>query len=121
MCIEGNVTIADAGYGDGTLIVIYGGTPLNGNFIINGGTVKVKATAMGHALGGSLTVNGGAVYLAGGGGAQAVDSEIGGGAEWYGWDGGSWQNVGLNYQSQYVTTDDNSGNPTEPENSYWNW
>jgi hypothetical protein len=116
--IEGNVTIADAG--DGTLIAINDGTPLSGNFIIEGGTVKAKATAMGHAVGGNLTVNGGAVYLAGGEGERAVegviDSEE---AIVYGRDGGSWHPCW--YHSQYVTTDDNSGTPTEPENSYWNW
>ena len=134
---DGDVTIDDAGDDDGTLIVTYGGDPLQGNFIINGGTVKAKVTYMGIALNGELTVNGGAVYLAGGGGSPAVSGSltVNGGAVYlaggngyqavssviedeatlYGWDGGSWQNVGLNYQSQYVTTDD-SVDPTA-----WNW
>ena len=117
--IGGDVTIDDAG--NGTLIVINTGTPLGGDFIINSGTVKAKATTMVPAVGGVLTVNGGAVYLAGGGGAKAVSGGIEDEATLYGWDGGSWQNVGLNYQSQYVTTDDSSGDPTDPENSNWNW
>ncbi len=108
---DGDVTINDAG--DGTLIVINGGTPLNGNFIIEGGTVKAKATNMGLTLNGDLTVNGGAVYLkgvynedfdigfpaikenltvnggavyiAGGDGARAVGVRIDGNATVYGW------------------------------------
>ena len=72
----GDVTIADAGGGDGTLIVIDAGTPLLGDFIIEGGTVKAKATNMGPALNGDLTVNGGAVYLAGGDGNPAVDRTL---------------------------------------------
>ena len=103
----GDVTIADAGERDGTLIVINAGTPLQGNFIIkggtvkakatnmgaalngdltvNGGTVKAKATNMGLAVNGSLTINGGAVYLAGADGNRAVGGEIGGNAALYGW------------------------------------
>ena len=70
-------TIDDAGDDGGTLIVIDDGTPLAGNFIINGGTVKAKATTMGGpAVIGSLTVNGGAVYIAGGRGAQAVGNVV---------------------------------------------
>ena len=69
---DGDVTIDDAGGGDGTLIVIDGAIPLDGIFIIEGGTVKAKATNMGPALNGDLTVNGGAVYLAGGDGNPAV-------------------------------------------------
>ena len=69
---DGDVTIDDAGGGDGTLVVIDGAIPLQGNFIIKGGTVKAKATNMGPALNGDLTVNGGAVYLAGGDGNPAV-------------------------------------------------
>ncbi len=119
--IEGNVTIADAGDGDGTLIAINDNDPLQGNFIIEGGTVKVKATAMGHALGGSLTVNGGAVYLAGSEGERAVDGGVIDSEEAivYGRDGGSWHPCW--YDSQYITTDKFSGDPTDPENSYWNW
>ena len=104
---DGDVTIDDAGGGDGTLIVIDGAIPLQGNFIIKGGTVKAKATNMGPALNGdltvnggavylaggdgnpavfrTLTVNGGAVYLAGGDGAQAVGDRIDGNATLYGW------------------------------------
>lgn len=72
----GDVTIADAGGGDGTLIVIDGAIPLQGNFIIKGGTVKAKATNMGPALNGDLTVNGGAVYLKGGNGDKAITNTL---------------------------------------------
>ena len=113
----GAVTIDDAG--NGTLIVINGGALLSGNFIINSGTVKAKNRWGGPAVEGNLTVNGGAVYLAGGDGAQAVDEEIGGKAEWYGWHDGLW--MSLWYHSQYITTDDSSGDPTDPENSNWDW
>ena len=116
--ISGDVTtIDDAGGGNGTLIVINGDTPLSGDFIINSGTVKAKATTMVPAVGGVLTVNGGAVYLAGGWGSKAVGSGIEDEATLYGWDGGSWQDGVLIYQSQYITTDDNSGDPTTD----WNW
>lgn len=148
----GNVTIDDAGGGDGTLIVINGGTPLDGNFIIEGGTVKAKATMKGPALNGELTVNGGAVYLKGGNGVQAITSmltvndgdvyiaggggypAVGGGidgnATVYGWheyqgwiSKEAWMilNLGDFNSNQYITTDDSSEPPTEPENSNWTW
>ena len=116
------VTIDDAG--DGTLIVISEDNAIDlnpegeggneGTLIINGGTVKAKATLAGFVVEGNLTVNGGAVYikgvyygvlnmgypairynltvnggavyLAGGEGAQAVQIGIGGDATLYGWD-----------------------------------
>ena len=138
---DGDVTINDAGDGDGTLIVINSGTPLSGNFIIEGGTVKAKATNMGPALSGDLTVNGGAVYLkgvynedfqmgfpaikenltvndgdvylAGGDGAPAVGGEIDGEAEWYGRNDVLWM-LSWNY-SQYITTDVNPDHPYIPD------
>ena len=137
----GDVTIADAGDGDGTLIVIDGAIPLDGIFIIEGGTVKAKATNMGPALngdltvkggavylaggggapavGGDLTINGGAVYLAGGGGNRAVSGEIGGKATWFGWNDVLWMQ--LWYHSQYITTDNSSAPPTDPYTTDWNW
>ena len=149
---DGDVTIADAGGGDGTLIVIDGAIPLDGIFIIEGGTVKAKATNMGPALNGDLTVNGGAVYLAGGDGnpavfrtltvndgavylaggdgAQAVGTVADGNATLYGWhENYGWkskedwmgQDLGEFNSSQYITTDKNSGNPTDPGISKWNW
>ena len=127
--IDGDVTIDDAGGGDGTLIVINGGTSLNGNITIKSGTVKAKAT-MGPAISGELTVNGGAVYLAGGDGAQAVGGVADGNATVYGWhenDGwiskNEWEEQGLGdfNTNQYITTDDNSGDPTAPGNSNWDW
>ena len=112
-------TIDDAGDDGGTLIVIDDGTPLAGNFIINGGTVKAKDTNMGHAVNGSLTINGGAVYLAGGGGNRAVSGEIGGKATWFGWNDVLWMQ--LWYHSQYITTDNSSAPPTDPYTTDWNW
>ena len=116
---DGYVTIDDAGYGDGTLIVIDDGTPLFGNYIINGGTVKAKANWEGSlAILGYLTVNGGNVYIAGGDGQQAVDSGIDGEATWYGWDGRGWNGFGGPMsQSQYITTDGSDEN--DPAD--WNW
>ena len=125
------VTIDDAG--DGTLIVISGDNAIDlnpegggdlGTLIINGGTVKAKATTnMGLAVNGSLTINGGAVYLAGGEGNRAVSGgEIGGKATWFGWNDVLWMQSWDN--SQYITTDDSSGDPTDPTdpgNSKWNW
>ena len=157
------VTIDDAG--DGTLIVISednaidlnpeGGEENEGTLIINGGTVKAKATLAGFVVEGNLTVNGGAVYIkgvyygvlnrgypaiqynltvnggavyiAGGDGAQAVQIGIGGDATLYGWDEyygwiskNEWaeQNLGDFNSSQYITTDENSGYPTD---SKWTW
>ena len=160
------VTIDDAG--DGTLIVISEDSAIDlnpegeggneGTLIINGGTVKAKATLAGFVVEGNLTVNGGAVYIkgvyygvlnrgypaiqynltvnggavyiAGGDGAQAVQIGIGGDATLYGWDEyygwiskNEWaeQNLGDFNSSQYITTDENSGYPTDPGNSKWNW
>lgn len=127
---DGDVTINDAGERDGTLIVINDGTPLQGNFIIEGGTVKAKAT-MGPAISGELTVNDGAVYLAGGDGAQAVGGEIGGNAALYGWhENYGWiskeywmgQGLGEFNSSQYITTDVNPDDPYIPDpTTDWNW
>ena len=123
------VTINDAG--DGTLIVIDSNNAIDlnpegggdtGTLVINGGTVKAKSTLAGNAVAGNLTVNGGAVYLAGGGVERAVSGEIGGEATWFGWNVVLWQ-LG-SYISQYITTDDSSGDPTDPTdpgNSKWNW
>jgi hypothetical protein len=72
----GAVTIDDAGGGNGTLIAIIDDNPLYGNFTINSGTVKAKATMNSSALTGNLTVNGGAVYLAGGEGCPAVQGNL---------------------------------------------
>ena len=121
----GEVTIDDAGEGDGTLIVIDDVPPLSGNIIINSGTVKAKETMMGPAVGGSLTVNGGAVYLAGGGGERAVAGGIDGNATVYGWrENYGWiskedwmfYGQGLFDSNQYITTDAGSEDPTS-----WNW
>ena len=92
---------------------------VTGNLIINGGAVYLKGVYNGDfpmgfpAIKVNLTVNGGAVYLAGGDGARAVQGDIDGNVTVYGWDGGSWKN---NLNSQYITTDKNSEDPTS-----WNW
>jgi hypothetical protein len=110
----GAVTIDDAGGGNGTLIAIIDDNPLYGNFTINSGTVKAKATMNSSALTGNLTVNGGAVYLAGGGGERAVQGVINSTVTLYGRNGSLWLPVW--YDTQYVTTDDSSGDPTS-----WTW
>jgi hypothetical protein len=110
----GAVTIDDAGGGNGTLIAIIDDNPLYGNFTINSGTVKAKATMNSSALTGNLTVNGGAVYLAGGGGERAVQGVINSTVTLYGRNGSLW--LPGWYDTQYVTTDDSSGDPTS-----WTW
>lgn len=114
-----SVTI-DAVEPGGTVIVTKTFNPLNGGpFIINGGTLKAKATAAYYAVFGDLVVNGGAVYLAGHEYSStdypAVSGTITGSL--YGW-GGSWTAVtsGTSSAAQYVTTDDTSGDPTA-----WTW
>lgn len=113
------VTINEAVAG-GTVIVTKPYNPLSGGpFIINGGTLKAKATAAYYAVFGDLVVNGGAVYLAGHEYSStdypAVSGTITGSL--YGW-GGSWTAVtsGTSSAAQYVTTDDTSGDPTA-----WTW
>ena len=114
---EGEVTIDNAGSGDGTLIVINDGNPLFGNYIINGGTLKAKANEMDiPAISGNLTVYGGAVYLAGGGGlgGWAVQNDITG--DVFAWDDYGWYSTRYTTsQSQYITTD-KSKSPTA-----WSW
>ena len=63
---ESSMTIDEAVAG-GTVILIYEeGSPLDGKSVtINGGTVKAKSGQL-YAVDGDLTVNGGAIYLAGG-------------------------------------------------------
>ena len=153
------VTIDDAGDGDGTLIVIAEDNAIyltpegggdEGTLIINGGTVKAKVTLIDYAVTGNLIVNGGAVYLkgvynedfhgfpaiyenltvnggnvyiAGGDGARAVQGDIDGKAKLYGWDeNDGWSQFGAEqynmYNYQYITTDENSGYPTD---SKWTW
>jgi hypothetical protein len=111
-----SVTI-DAVEPGGTVIVTKIYNPLSGGpLIINGGTVKAKATAAYYAVYGNLEVNGGAVYLAGYDGYKAVSGTITGSL--YGW-GGSWTAVtsGETNDAQYITTDNTSGNPTAWD--YW--
>lgn len=153
------VTIDDAGDGDGTLIVIAEDNAIylnpegggdEGTLIINGGTVKAKVTLIDYAVTGNLIVNGGAVYLkgvynedfhgfpaiyenltvnggnvyiAGGDGARAVQGDIDGNVTLYGWDeNDGWSQFGAEqynmYNYQYITTDENSGYPTD---SKWTW
>lgn len=115
-----SVTI-DAVEPGGTVIVTKLFNPLNGGpFIINGGTVKAKATAAYYAVFGDLEVSGGAVYLAGHEYSSvdypAVYGTITG--TLYGWDGSAWGAVtsGTSSAAQYVTTDNTSGDPTA-----WTW
>lgn len=115
-----SVTI-DAVEPGGTVIVTKIYNPLSGGpLIINGGTVKAKATAAGYAVQGNLEVNGGAVYLAGheynSVEYPAVSGTITG--TLYGWDGSAWGAVtsGTSSAAQYITTDNTSGDPTA-----WTW
>ncbi len=115
-----SVTI-DAVEPGGTVIVTKPYNPLSGGpFIINGGTVKAKATAAYYAVYGNLEVNGGAVYLAGHEYSSteypAVSGTITG--TLYGWDGSAWGAVtsGTSSAAQYITTDNTSGDPTA-----WTW
>ena len=115
-----SVTI-DAVEPGGTVIVTKPYNPLSGEpLIINGGTVKAKATAGWYAVYGNLEVNGGAVYLAGheynSVEYPAVSGTITG--TLYGWDGSAWGAVtsGTSSAAQYITTDNTSGDPTA-----WTW
>lgn len=121
-----NVTIDEAETG-GTMIVIddVGGNyvinVIDGSFTINGGTLKVKNTSAqegSHALKGNLTVNGGDVYLDGSG--KAVVGDItANNVTIYEWDN-EWKAL-ENQATRYITTDNSSGNPTDPANPKWNW
>lgn len=117
--IEGNVSIDEAESG-GTLILSSYGSPLASlsSVIINGGTVKARCTNTngGNAIWTDLIVNGGAVYLEGGGSENAVSDTItaGSGVTLYGWNGSAWDST--NTSSKYVTTDNTSGDPTA-----WTW
>ena len=111
-----SLTIDEAAAG-GTLIVIanFDGPIIGPTVTINGGIVKAKTEdEYGYAVSGSLVVNGGTVYLAGGDSNIAVyDGSVSGNVTSYGWDGSSWDSSYTD--SQYVTTD-NSGDP-----SAWTW
>lgn len=117
--IVGNVSIDEAESG-GTLILSSYGSPLASlsSVIINGGTVKARCTNTngGNAIWTGLIVNGGAVYLEGGGSENAVSHTItaGSGVTLYGWNGSAWDST--NTSSKYVTTDNTSGDPTA-----WTW
>lgn len=109
------VTIDKAEDG-GTVILTHASYPLYGStIIINGGTVKAKSIGSQNAVKGALTVNGGAVYLAGGTGIKAVSGTItlGTGVSLYGWGGSEWGNYS---DQQYASTDENSADP-----STWTW
>ena len=112
-----SVTINEAAAG-GTLIVITNfDAPIIGPTVtINGGVVKAKTEyEYGYAVSGSLVVNGGTVYLAGGDGNIAIyDDSVSGNVTSYGWDGSSWDSSYTD--SQYITTDNTSGDP-----SAWAW
>lgn len=112
-----SVTINEAAAG-GTLIVITNfDAPIIGPTVtINGGVVKAKTEyEYGYAVSGSLVVNGGTVYLAGGDSNIAVyDGSVSGNVTSYGWDGSSWDSSDTYFQ--YVTTDNTSGDP-----SAWTW
>lgn len=94
-------------------------TPLdNGHVTINGGTVMARMNVdFFEAVSGNLTVNGGAVYLAGGQNTTAVWGTItaGTGVTLYGWDGSQWDSSDT--ATQYVTSDNLSGNPASW--TYW--
>ena len=118
-----SVTI-DAVEPGGTVIVTKIFNPLSGGpLIINGGTVKAKATTAYYAVYGDLVVNGGAVYLAGHEYSStdypAVSGTITGSL--YGW-GASWTAVtsGTSSAARYITTDNASGDPTTPS-AAWTW
>lgn len=111
--------IIDEAAPGGTVIIESGFyTPLdNANVTINGGTVMARNNDDSfEAVSGNLTVNGGAVYLAGGQNTTAVFGTItaGTGVTLYGWDGGNWDSSDT--ATQYVTSDDTSGDPTA-----WTW
>ena len=113
----GQVTI-DKAVAGGTLILTDNNSPLVGGLItINGGTVKARNTEHYCAVEcGYLTVNGGALYLAGDDGFNAIMGTIsaGTGITLYGWNS-AW----VNYESQqYVTTDNTIGAPTAWD--FWN-
>ena len=93
-------------------------TPLdNDKVTINGGTVMARFNYDGfEAVSGNLAVNGGAVYLAAQN-APAVFGTItaGTGVTLYGWDGSQWDSSDT--ATQYVTSDNTSGNPASW--TYW--
>ena len=92
-------------------------TPLdNNNVIINGGTVMARNNDDGYeAVSGNLTVNGGAVYLAGGQYTSAVSGTISGSVTLYGRNGSQWDSSDT--ATQYVTSDNTSGDPASW--TYW--
>ena len=89
-------------------------TPLDNNDVtINGGTVMARNND-GEAVSGDLTVNGGAVYLATQS-VPAVGGSISGSVTLYGWDGSQWDSSDT--ATQYVTSDNTSGDPASW--TYW--
>lgn len=83
---------------------------------VNGGTVKAKSENA-VAINANLAVNGGAVYLAGADGQNAVSGTISGSATLYGYNGSAWGSItsGSTSTARYVSTDDSAA-PTS-----WTW
>lgn len=124
---KASVSIDEAEAG-GTVILINESNPLGGvaiansvSVVINGGIVKAKCTGTLPAVNAfGITVNGGAVYFAGGGW-EACIGGITSSVTLYGWNEENEEWGTTNIYKQYVSTDNSSGNPTDPENTNWNW